>query len=327
MAAAPEVGMVGYIRKSDVEMDEKCNLTEIFTDRRVQTVGAIVLEDSMLAFISNIYITDTMPAFQWIYWKDVFNTDIEIMPKPDPSRWITLNPHCRIRKGGQSPVSILPYANSNKLDKPSVEKIQELIAKVNKPRAESSYFNKRVIFGNNIEVGMLFSVKREFINAECRSVIPEAEGGALLVLVHGLYSSSISKRSTRRILPFVSSQPPAGGDLTAIQWKADALNYWGLNAFLSQTGLNPKDFILMHKHTSSKDCFLVKGPEGHGDPTFYGTWQPDVPKQVRVTYPWLAPPHHVFEPKYIYIGGAPLKVDEATLTFIHTWQDGALNGA
>ncbi|KAG6816587.1 hypothetical protein H0H93_007950 [Arthromyces matolae] len=194
--------------------------------------------------------------------------------------------------------------------------------KANQPRAESSYFNKRVIFGNNIEAGMLFSVKREFINKQCRSVIPKAEGRTLLVLVHRLDLNPTSNRFIRRILPFVSSQPPAIEDITAIQWKADALSYWGLNAFLSQTGLNPKDFILMHKHFSSMDCFLVKGPEGDGDPSFYGTWQPDVPKQVRVAYPWFAPPYHVFEHKYIYIGASPLKVDEVTLKLIHAWQEG-----
>ncbi|KAG6816586.1 hypothetical protein H0H93_007949, partial [Arthromyces matolae] len=267
-----------------------------------------------------------MAHFQWVYWKDVIDTDSDVLTKRDPSRWIALNPHCRIRKesnDNQYRVTIRPFPNSNlyQLSKTSVEKIQKLMVKVNEPRAVSSYFNERVIFGRDIEVGMLFSVKHKNVNDGCRSLIPE-EGGTLLVLVHRIDHWN-SGHLTPHIWPFMPSQPPEGEGVTAVQWNANEFSYWGLNAFLSQTGVNAKDYILMHRHL---DCFLVKEPAGHGDPSFYGTWQPETPKQVRVTYPWFGPPnppyhYHIFESKYIFLGARPPKVDEATLRLMHGWQD------
>ncbi|KAG6848508.1 hypothetical protein H0H93_016435 [Arthromyces matolae] len=233
----------------------------------------------------------------------------DILTKHDPSRWVTLNPHCRIRKTHdyQHPVTIRPLQNSDKLSKPSVEKIQKLMAKLSEPTAKSSYFNERVIFGRDIEVGMLFTVKHEFINEGCRELIPEEDlqRGTLMVLVHNIEEDSKSGQPPRtHIWPFISSQPPASEHVTAILWKANAFGHWGLNVYL--------------------DCFLV----GNGDSSFYGTWQPQKPKYVHVTYPWYASPnpshhhsHPLFESEDVKIAARPLKIHANTLQFMHQWQE------
>ncbi|KAG6848712.1 hypothetical protein H0H93_014694 [Arthromyces matolae] len=293
-----------------------------------ERVLAVVLEDSMLALVNQIYLTDTTSHFQWIYWKDVIDIDSDVFAKRVPAQWIALNPHCRIRKepgDNQHPVTVTigPETKSHKLSKASVEKIQELMTKINDPTARSSYFNERIIFGHTIEPGMLFSVKREFINPRCRRVIPEAEGGSLLVLVNRIDHHWNSGDIIPLIWPFISSRPPAGEDITTIQWKTDSFSPWGLKAFLSQTGLNPKDYILMH---TLRDCHLVPQPPV-GDHRFYGTWQPQTPRHVRVTYPWYGPPsprNHQYSPVFeeeINIAASPLKVHPITLKYMQEWQE------